>query len=54
MKDQAHVEKMGETFSQVKINIPLPGAIQQMPPYARFSKELCMTKRSTSVPKRHS
>ena len=28
-KDQAHVEKMRETFSQVKINIPLLDAIQQ-------------------------
>jgi len=27
-KDQAHVEKMRETFSQVKINIPLFNAIQ--------------------------
>jgi len=35
-KDQAHIEKMRETLSQVKINIPLLDAIQQMPPYARF------------------
>ena len=51
-KDQDHIEKMRETFSQVKINIPLLDAIQIMPPYARFLKELCMTKRATSVPKK--
>ena len=51
-KDQAHVEKMRETFSQVKINIPLLDAIQQMPPYARFLKDLCTTKRATNVPKK--
>jgi len=43
---------MRETFSQVKINIILLDAIQQMPPYARFLKELCTTKRVTGVPKK--
>ena len=51
-KDQAHVEKMRKTFSQVKINISLLDAIQLMPPYARFLKNLCTTKRATSVPKK--
>ena len=51
-KDQDHIEKMREAFSQVKISIPLPDAIQQMPPYARFLKELCTTKRATGVPKK--
>jgi len=51
-KDQDHVEKMRENFSQVKINVPLLDAIQQMPPYARFLKDLCTTKRATSVPKK--
>jgi len=51
-KDQAHVEKMRETFSQVKINIPLLNDIQQMLLYARFLKDLCTTKRATSVPKK--
>ena len=51
-KDQDHIEKMRKTFSQVKINIPLLDAIQQIPPYARFLKELCTTKRATSVPKK--
>jgi len=51
-KDQAYVEKMRETFSQVKINIPFRDAIQQIPPYARFLKDICTTKRATSVPKK--
>jgi len=51
-KSQGHVEKIREIFSQVKINIPLLDAIQQMPPYARFLKDLCTTKRATNVPKR--
>jgi len=51
-KDQAHVEKMRETFSQVKVNIPLLDAIQQMPPYARFLKDLYRTKRAAGVPKK--
>ena len=40
-KYQAHVEKIRETFSQVEINIHLLDAIQQMPPYAKFLKDLC-------------
>ena len=51
-KDQDHIEKMRKTFSQVKINIPLLDAIQYMPPYARFLKDLCTTKKATSVPKK--
>jgi len=51
-KNQDHFEKMRETFSQVKINISLLDAIQQMPLYARFLKELCITKRATGVPKK--
>jgi len=51
-KNQAHIEKMRETFSQVKINIPLLYAIQQMPPYARFLKDLCTAKRATGFSKK--
>jgi len=43
---------MRETFSQVKINISLVDAIQQMPLYAMFLKHMCTTKRGTSVPKK--
>jgi len=49
-KDQTHIDKIRETFSQVKINISLLDAIQQMPPYVKFSKELCTTKRTTNIP----
>ena len=51
-KGQAHVDKMRKAFSQAKINIPLLDAIQQMPPYARFLKDLCTTKRATGVLKK--
>ena len=51
-KDQAHMKKMRETFSQIKINIPLHDAIQHMPPYAKFLKDLCTNKRATGVPKK--
>jgi len=51
-KLQTHVDKIREVFSQVKINIPILDAIQQMPPYAHFLKDLCTTKRATNVPKR--
>jgi len=51
-KDQAHVEKMRETFPQVKIKIPLLDAIQQIVPYARLLKDLCTTKRATRVSKK--
>jgi len=43
---------MRETLSRVNINTPLLDAIQQMPPYTRFLKDLCTTKRATSVPKK--
>ena len=51
-KDQGNLDKIRETFPQVEINIPLLNAIQQMPPYARFLKDLCTTKKATSVPKK--
>ncbi|PKA60525.1 hypothetical protein AXF42_Ash017931 [Apostasia shenzhenica] len=46
------MDKIREIFSQVKINIPLLEAIQQMSPYAKYLKELCTTKRTTNVPKK--
>ena len=51
-KDRAHVEKMRETFSQVKIDIPLLDVIQQMPPCAIFLKDLCTTKRVNNMPRK--
>ena len=50
--DQVNVEKIRQTFSQVKINIPLPNTIQQTPSHTRFLKDLCTTKILTSVPKK--
>ena len=41
-KDNAHIDKIRQTFSQGKINILLLDAIQQMP-YARLLKDLCTT-----------
>jgi len=51
-KDQIHVDKIRKTFSQVKINIPLLDVVEQMPPYAKFLKELSTTKKTINVPKK--
>jgi len=50
-KDQTYVDKIRKIFSQIKINISLLDAIQQMPPYAKLLKVLCTTKRTTNVTK---
>nr|XP_023870535.1 uncharacterized protein LOC111983105 [Quercus suber] len=41
-----------EVFKQVKINIPFLDAIQQVPAYAKFLKDLVTMKRKTNVPKK--
>ncbi|KAI3453437.1 hypothetical protein Pfo_010100 [Paulownia fortunei] len=41
-----------EIFKQVKINIPLLDAIKQVPPYAKFLKDLCIIKRKHHVQKK--
>ncbi|XP_059668742.1 uncharacterized protein LOC132313816 [Cornus florida] len=48
------IQDMLEVFRQVKINIPLLDAIQQIPPYAKFLKDLCTQKRiyKSNIPKR--
>ncbi|XP_074342937.1 uncharacterized protein LOC141680673 [Apium graveolens] len=51
-KQSAQVDKILEVFKQVKVNIPLLDAIQQIPLYAKFLKELCTHKRTTHVPKK--
>ena len=51
-KGPTHISKIKETFSHVKINIPMLDYTQQMPLCARFLKELCITKSITAVPKR--
>jgi hypothetical protein len=38
-----------EVFKQVQINIPFLDAIQQVPSYAKFLKDLVTVKRKTNV-----
>ncbi|XP_015960479.1 uncharacterized protein LOC107484407 [Arachis duranensis] len=45
VKDQ-HFHKFLETFKKLEINIPLAKALEQMPLYAKFLKELINKKRS--------
>ena len=37
-------------FNQVKLNVPLLDATQQVPAFAKFLKDMCMKKRRTNVP----
>ena len=46
------MEKLLEVFNQVRLNIPLLDAIQQVPSYAKFIKDMCTKKRKTNVPKK--
>jgi hypothetical protein len=39
-------------FKQVQINIPFLNAIQQLPLYAKFLKDLITVKRKTTIPKK--
>ncbi|KAH9745636.1 hypothetical protein KPL70_004147 [Citrus sinensis] len=41
-----------EIFKQVSVNIPLLGAIKQVPSYAKFLKDLCTKKRNMHVQKK--
>ena len=43
------MDKIIEIFNQVKINVPLLDAIQQVPSYAKFLKDMCTKKRKTNV-----
>jgi hypothetical protein len=43
-KQGEKIQAMMEVFKQVKINIPLLDAIQQVPAYAKFLKDLCTQK----------
>ncbi|XP_074355671.1 uncharacterized protein LOC141695314 [Apium graveolens] len=51
-KQSAQLDTILEVFKQVKINIPLLDAIQQVPSYAKCLKDLCTHKRTTHVPKK--
>jgi len=39
-KQYPHMDKIIEIFNQVKINVPLLDAIQQVPSYAKFLKDI--------------
>ena len=45
-------EDILEVFKQVQINIPFLDAIQQVPSYAKFLKDLIIVKTKTNVPKK--
>jgi hypothetical protein len=51
-KNNAHMEKILEIFKQVKVNVPLLDAIEQVPAYAKFLKDLCRKKRASQTPKK--
>ena len=51
-KQSDQMEKILEIFKQVKVNVPLLDAIQQVPNYAKFLKDMCTRKRTTNVPKK--
>ena len=51
-KTTAQVEKIREMFKQVQINVPLLDAIQQVPSYEIFLKDMCTKKRKINVPKK--
>jgi len=40
-KTNAQMEKIRKMFNQVQINVPLLDAIQQVPSYAKFLKDMC-------------
>ena len=46
------MKKIIEIFNQVKINVSLLDAIQQVPSYEKFLKDICTKKRKTNVPKK--
>jgi len=44
-KQNPYMDKIIEIFNQVKINVPLLDAIQQVPSYAKFLKDIYTMKR---------
>ena len=53
-KKGGKLEDILEVFKQIQINIPILDAIQQMPSYAKFLKDLVTVKRKMNVQRRHS
>ena len=50
--NKPHMDKIIEIFNQDKRNVPFLDAIQQVPSYAKFLKDMCTKKRKTNVPKK--
>ena len=50
--NNAQIEKILEIFNQVKIKVPLLVAIQQVPTYVKFLKNMCTKKRKRNVLKK--
>jgi len=48
-KQNPHMDKIIDIFNQVKINVPLLDAIQQVPSYAKFIKDMCTKKSDWSL-----
>ena len=46
------MEKILEIFNQVKLNVPLLDAIQQVSTYVKFLKDICTKKRKINVLKK--
>jgi len=46
------MEKIREMFNQVQINVSLLDAIQQVPSYAKFLKDMCIKKRKINISKK--
>ena len=51
-KQAVQMEKILKMFDQVKINVPLLDAINQVLSYVKFLKNMCTNKRKTNVPKK--
>ncbi|KAM2054354.1 hypothetical protein ACFX1T_003890 [Malus domestica] len=51
-KKNSNYKEILELFKQVQISIPLLDAIDQVPAYAKFLKELCTPKRKSNVHKK--
>ena len=47
-KRTAQMEKILKIFKQVKVNISLLDAIEQVPSYSKFLKDLCTKEKSSS------
>jgi len=51
-KQNPYMDKIIEIFNQVKINVSLLDAIQQVSSYAKYFKDMCTKKRKTNMPKK--